>query len=66
MLQRGVVAGLHGADAAVSIRARHCWRAMHYKGAADQLPRWNRAGGRMLPGLTRRRAAERAMFLGDA
>ena len=34
-----------------------------YQGAADQLPRWNRAGGRVLPGLTRRRAAERAMFL---
>lgn len=36
-----------------------------YQGAADQLPRWNRAGGRVLPGLTRRRAAERAMFLGE-
>lgn len=34
-----------------------------YEGAADQLPRWNRAGGRVLAGLTRRRLAEREMFL---
>lgn len=34
-----------------------------YQGAADQLPRWNRAGGRVLPGLTRRREAERALFM---
>jgi len=36
-----------------------------YQGAADQLPRWNRGGGRVLPGLVRRRAAERALFLSD-
>jgi lysozyme len=35
-------------------------------GAADQFPRWNRAGGRELLGLTRRRAAERALFLQPA
>ena len=34
------------------------------KGAADQFLRWNRADGRVLSGLTRRREAERAMFLG--
>ena len=34
-----------------------------YVGAADQLMRWNKAGGREVPGLTRRRAAERALFL---
>ena len=32
--------------------------------AANQMLRWNRAGGRALAGLTRRRQAERAMFLG--
>ena len=32
--------------------------------AADQLLRWNRAGGKVLRGLTRRREAERTMFLG--
>lgn len=35
-----------------------------YKGAAGQFGRWNRAGGRVLPGLTKRRAAERALFEG--
>ncbi|MCA7902843.1 lysozyme [Burkholderia cepacia] len=32
-------------------------------GAADQFPAWNRAGGVVLPGLVRRRAAERDLFL---
>lgn len=32
---------------------------------ADEFPRWNRAGGRVLHGLTRRRHAERALFLGE-
>ena len=31
--------------------------------AADQFARWNKAGGRALIGLTKRRAAERALFL---
>lgn len=35
-------------------------------GAADQFPLWNKAGGRVLKGLVNRRAAERAMFLGEA
>lgn len=35
----------------------------NYAAAADQFPRWNRAGGRVLAGLTRRRNAERALFL---
>lgn len=26
--------------------------------AAEELPKWNRGGGQVLPGLTRRRAAE--------
>lgn len=34
-------------------------------GAADQFPRWNKAGGRTLAGLTRRRKAERSLFLGQ-
>lgn len=33
-------------------------------GAADQFKRWKYAGGKVLKGLERRRAAERAMFLG--
>jgi GH24 family phage-related lysozyme (muramidase) len=34
-----------------------------YQGAADQFPRWVKAGGQTLPGLVRRRDAERALFL---
>ena len=32
-------------------------------GAANEFLRWNRAGGRVLAGLTRRREAERSLFL---
>lgn len=32
--------------------------------AADQFPRWDKAAGKSLKGLRRRRAAERALFLG--
>ena len=35
-------------------------------GAADQFLRWNKAGGVPLPGLSRRREAERQLFLEDA
>lgn len=34
-----------------------------YNGAADEILRWNRAGGKVLAGLTRRRIAERDLFL---
>ena len=34
-----------------------------YSGAADEFLRWNKAGGKVLNGLTRRREAERALFL---
>ncbi|MDK7586203.1 lysozyme [Alcaligenes faecalis subsp. phenolicus] len=33
-------------------------------GAAEQFPRWNKSGGKILLGLRRRRAADRARFLG--
>ncbi len=32
-------------------------------GACNELPRWNRAGGRVVPGLSNRRAAEQALCL---
>ena len=35
------------------------------QGAADQFLRWNKAGGVTLRGLTRRREAERELFLED-
>jgi GH24 family phage-related lysozyme (muramidase) len=34
-----------------------------YTGAADEFLRWNKAGGKVLPGLTLRRKAERKLFL---
>ena len=33
------------------------------KGAAQEFLRWNKAGGKVLPGLIRRRTAERQLFL---
>lgn len=33
------------------------------KGAADEFLRWNKAGGKVMPGLTNRRKAERDVFL---
>jgi lysozyme len=40
-----------------------CHVAGNYAGAAQQFLRWNRAGGRVMRGLARRRAAERALYL---
>ena len=37
--------------------------AKDYQGAADQFPRWNKGGGKVLKGLVRRRDAERSLFL---
>ncbi|MDY3586903.1 lysozyme [Enterobacter asburiae] len=34
-----------------------------YTGAAEEFLRWNKAGGKVLTGLTRRREAERALFM---
>jgi lysozyme len=33
------------------------------QGAADQFPHWKFSGGKVMPGLVKRRAAEREMFL---
>jgi len=33
---------------------------------AGELPRWNKAGGQVLPGLVRRRGAEQSLFLTEA
>lgn len=37
--------------------------AKNYEGAANEFPRWNKAGGKVLAGLTRRRERERQLFL---
>ncbi len=39
--------------------------AKDYKGASEQFARWNKAGGKELPGLTKRRESERALFVKD-
>jgi len=36
-----------------------------YRGAADELLRWDKQGSKVLRGLTRRREAERALFLSE-
>ena len=36
-----------------------------YEGAANEFPKWRKAGGRVLNGLVRRRADEKAMFMSD-
>jgi GH24 family phage-related lysozyme (muramidase) len=36
-----------------------------YQGAANEFKKWNKASGQTLEGLTRRRAAEEALFKGD-
>lgn len=37
--------------------------SLDYSGAANEFTRWNKAGGAVLKGLTRRREAEKALFL---
>ena len=39
-------------------------KAGDFAGAAREFGRWNRAGGRVLAGLTRRRAAEAKLYRG--
>lgn len=44
----------------------HLLNSGHYAFAAVEFDKWNRANGVVLPGLTRRRAAERALYEGKA
>lgn len=41
-------------------------KAKDYARAADQFGKWNKAAGRVMTGLTRRRAAEAKMYRGQA
>ncbi|OTP79508.1 Phage lysin / Phage lysozyme or muramidase [Caballeronia sordidicola] len=34
-----------------------------YAGAANEFPKWNLASGKVMPGLVKRRARERSLFL---
>lgn len=49
-----------GAIARATLTKKHI--AGDYEGAAKEFARWNRAGGRVLAGLTRRRAAEAELY----
>ncbi|HCE7950020.1 lysozyme [Pseudomonas aeruginosa] len=55
-----------GAANLESSTLRRLLNAGDYAGAAEQFLRWNKAGGKVLPGLVRRRASERELFLGAA
>lgn len=50
-----------GAIARATLTQKHC--AGDHQSAAKEFARWNRAGGRVLKGLTRRRAAEAELYL---
>jgi lysozyme len=41
------------------------FKAVDIAGAAEQFERWNMGGGKVLPGLVKRREAERALFESD-
>lgn len=49
-----------GAIARATLTAKH--RAGDHQGAAAEFARWNRAGGRVMKGLVRRREAEAALY----
>ena len=49
-----------GAIARATLTRLHV--AGDFAGAAREFARWNRAGGRVMPGLTQRRAAEAALY----
>ncbi len=51
-----------GAILRATLTRRHI--AGDFAGAASEFARWNRAGGRVLAGLTRRRAAEARLYRG--
>jgi lysozyme len=53
-----------GAVESSSLRRRLLAGEDPVKVASEELPRWNKADGRELAGLTRRRAAELALFVG--
>lgn len=53
-----------GALKSSTLLAKH--KAGDFQGAAAQFARWNKGGGRVLPGLVTRRAAEAKLYRGEA
>ncbi|HIT96780.1 MAG TPA: lysozyme [Candidatus Aphodousia faecavium] len=54
--------GVHAVASSTLLRLINTGRIQE---AADQFLRWNKSGGKVLDGLTRRREAERELFLKD-
>jgi len=54
-----------GAPAVIKSTLLRKLNAGDYIGASAEFARWNKAGGKVLAGLTRRRAAERKLFDAD-
>ena len=54
-----------GAGAACGSTLARLANAGDWRGACNQLPRWNKAGGKVVRGLTNRRAAEQKLCLSD-
>lgn len=54
-----------GLGAFESSTLRRLLNAGDYEGAANEFPRWVKAGGKTLQGLVRRRNAEQALFRGE-
>jgi lysozyme len=54
-----------GTGAACSSTLVRKLQAGDYTGACNELPRWNKAGGKVLRGLVKRREAERRLCLGE-
>lgn len=52
-----------GAIATATLTKKH--RAGDYAGAKAEFARWNRAGGRVMAGLVKRRAAEAELYATD-
>ena len=52
-----------GAIRRATLTRKHCMG--DHAGAALEFARWNRAGGRVMPGLARRRAAEAALYVSE-
>jgi lysozyme len=54
-----------GVGALQNSTLRRKYNAGDIGGAASEFVKWNKGGGRVLPGLTRRRLAEQALFLSE-
>ena len=57
-----LMCGRYGAGALQRSTLRMKLNREEYQGAADEFPKWRMAGGRILAGLVRQKAAEKHYF----